>query len=203
MNSTRGRDIFLQILLFVFIAFWGIMAVSPTDRMQWLLENILVIVVVCSLCFTFKKFRFTNTSYFLLFVFLCLHTYAAHYTYQGIPVDMWLKSTYHTQRSYFDRFVHFMFGLILIYPVREFLTRVNATVHRGFWSFAVPIAVIVSLSTIFEVIEMLVALVAGQIGEEYAGLQGDKFDSEKDMALSLTGAILTSLLLALISRKKH
>ncbi|NHN31451.1 DUF2238 domain-containing protein [Paenibacillus agricola] len=191
----------LQVIILIFISFWCYMAISPSDRKLWLLENILTILLFICLCFTYKKFQFSNSAYALIFVFLCLHTYAAHYTYQGTPIDAWLKTTYHTQRGYFDRFVHFAFGFLGVYPVREVLTRF--TVIRGFWSFTAPIAYILSLSAIFEIIEMLVAALAGQIGQEYVGLQGDMFDSEKDMGLAFAGAVITSIILVMMARKKR
>jgi putative membrane protein len=191
----------LHLMIFVFAVYWGFMAISPSDRMQWLMESLLPVSVVLVLAFTYKVFRFSNFSYLLMFVFLCLHTYAAHYTYQGTPFDMWLKASYHTQRSYFDRVVHFVFGLFWAYPVRELLTR--AASQRGFWSYAIPAAVVFSCVAFFEIIEMGAALVAGQIGEEYVGLQGDVFDTQKDMGLGLAGAVISMGMLAWILWRKE
>jgi putative membrane protein len=191
----------LHVIILVFISFWGIMAVSPTDRKLWFLENILTILLFIFLWFTYKKFHFSNSAYIMIFVFLCLHTYAAHYTYQGTPIDMWLKTTLHTHRSYFDRFVHLAYGLLVVYPFREVLTRLTAL--RGFWLFTTPIAYILSLSAIFEIIEMIVAILAGQVGQEYVGLQGDMFDSEKDMGLAFVGAVISSIIFVVIASKNR
>ena len=113
---------------------------------------------------------------------------------------MWLKATFHTHRSYYDRVVHFAFGLFWTYPFRELLTRV--AVKRGFWSYAITVAVVFSCSASFEIIEMGAAYVAGQYGEEYVGMQGDVFDSHKDMGLGLTGAIISVGILAWVLWKK-
>ncbi|NOU92290.1 DUF2238 domain-containing protein [Paenibacillus sp. LMG 31456] len=199
-NIKFSHNPLLQLILVVFLAFWGILAISPTDRTQWLLENILLVLVILVLCITYRKYKLSNLSYLLIFVFLCLHTYAAHYTYQGTPIDQWLKSVIHTRRSYFDRFVHMMFGLLWFYPIRELLTRITGL--RMFWSLITTISFILSLGAVFEIIEMLVAILAGQTGQDYMGLQGDVFDSEKDMALSLIGAIISSFILAIIFRKR-
>jgi putative membrane protein len=190
-------SLLLKLLTGVFVVFWSVMAISPTDRSQWLLENILVILAAALLAFTYRKMKLSDPAYALIALFLCLHTYAAHYTYQATPVDMWLKAAFHTHRSYFDRFVHFMFGLLLLYPLREVLLRILSL--RAWWSYAVPLAFLVSFSAL---LEMGVAAVAGQIGQDYVGLQGDPFDSEKDMALSLTGALLAGVIAGIGQKKK-
>lgn len=176
------------------------MAISPTDRFQWTMENALLVGTVLVLAFTYGKFRFSNLSYLLIAVFLCFHTYGAHYTYQNTPFDAWLKASIHTQRSYYDRVVHFAFGLLMAYPFRDALTRLKTLNNRGFLSYFIPAALILSAGAVFEIIEMIAALAAGQAGQDYAGLQGDPFDSEKDMALSSVGGIIAVLTLAAIHK---
>jgi putative membrane protein len=197
-NIPFSSNRLLQLIIVISVIFWGVMAVSPTDRTLWLIENLLVIVTVLALVFTYRKFRFSNLSYLWMFIFLCLHTYAAHYTYQNTPLDMWLKTSFHTQRSYYDRVVHFAFGLFLAYPLREWLIRLTRL--RGFLSYAIPTAVILALSSLFEIIEMLVAAIAGQVGEKYIGLQGDIFDTQKDMGLGFIGGLISMGCLAWIHR---
>lgn len=178
----------LYVMIAVFAVYWVFMAISPTDRMQWLMENILLVSVVLVLLLTYKRFRFTQLSYLFIFIFLCFHTYGAHYTYQGTPFDVWLKAAFHTRRSYYDRVVHLLFGLLWAYPVREWLIRAGAM--RSLWSYAIPVAVVFSFSSFFEILEMGAACVAGQAGEEYVGMQGDIYDSQKDMGLGLAGALI-------------
>ncbi|ULL16217.1 DUF2238 domain-containing protein [Paenibacillus sp. H1-7] len=197
-----SRNHLLQVLFVSFLVFWAVMAIRPTDRLQWLLENVLVVVSGLLLILTYPKYRFSNLSYLCIFVFLCLHTYAAHHTYQNTPMDMWLKASFHTQRSYFDRVVHFAFGLLLTYPMREMLMRKAGL--RGFWSLAVSAAVIFACSALFEILEMIVALVGAQAGQDYMGMQGDPFDTHKDMALGLAGAIVSMGIVAWVRyRNRH
>lgn len=47
---TRNR--LLQLLIAVFAAFWIYMAFSPTNRMQWLMENLLPVAFVLFLSVT-------------------------------------------------------------------------------------------------------------------------------------------------------
>lgn len=194
------RNYQLQAMFSLYIVFWIAMAISPTDRLQWAMENLLPIGTIILLVVTYNKFPFTNLSYLFIFIFLILHTYAAHFTYQSTPFDIWLKNTFHTQRSYFDRVVHFAFGLLWTYPTRELLNRV-AKLGR-FSSFALPVSIVFSLSSLFEIVEMLVAIVAGKAGADYMGLQGDLFDSQKDMGLGLLGAVVSMGTLGILIRRK-
>lgn len=50
---------------------------------------------------------------------------------------------------------------------------------------------------------MIAAALAKQAGEQYIGLQGDVFDTQKDMALGLLGALLAMLVTTLASRNKQ
>lgn len=199
-DVSFSRNWPLHVMMFIFTAYWVYSAFSPTNRIQWLMENVLLIVVVLVLVFTYKVFRFSNLSYLFMFIFLILHTYGAHYTYQGTPFDAWLKGSYHTQRSYYDRVVHFFFGLLWVYPFRELLVR--AVALRGFWSYAIPAAVVLCFSASFEIIEMFAAYATEKYGEEYVGMQGDVFDSHKDMGLGIAGAILFLGILAWVRWRK-
>lgn len=180
----------LKFMLFIFILFFGLMAISPTERSQWLAVSLPLILVILILIFTYKWFHFSNLSYLLMLVFFCLHTYAAHYTYEGTPFDHWLKTLFHTRRSYYDRVVHFFFGLFFAFPFYEILK--SKVKLRGIWSIALPVAVVLSFSALFEILEMSVALVAGPGGEaKFVGMQGDIFDTQKDMALGLLGGVVS------------
>ncbi|BBH20125.1 hypothetical protein Back11_14700 [Paenibacillus baekrokdamisoli] len=116
--------------------------------------------------------------------------WAAHYTYQGTPFDFWLKTSFHTKRSYYDRVVHFAFGSFFSFPFREFLKcKIKLP---GIWSYILPVVVVLSFSALFEILEMLAALVAGPGGEaKFVGLQGDIFDTQKDMGLGFLGGVVS------------
>ncbi|NHN35022.1 DUF2238 domain-containing protein [Paenibacillus sp. S3N08] len=203
-NIPFSQNKLLHLLIVTFAIFWGILAISPIDRMQWLIENLLPVGTIIALALSYKKFAFSNLSYLylLIFIFLCLHTYAGHYSYEKTPFDMWLKSSFHTQRSFYDCIVHFTFGLFWTYVFREILIRV-AVQHR-FWSYTIPVAIALSFSSTFEIIEMLAAILAGgqAAGEKYVGLQGDVFDTQKDMGLALIGGMISMGILAWIAWRK-
>ncbi|HSR72017.1 MAG TPA: DUF2238 domain-containing protein, partial [Kiloniellales bacterium] len=88
-----------------------------------------------------------------------------------------------------DRFVHFAYGLLLAYPIRELFLRVADA--RGFWGYFLPLDLTMSTSMLFELIEWAAAEVfGGDLGIAYLGTQGDVWDAHKDMALASLGALI-------------
>ena len=93
------------------------------------------------------------------------------------------------ERNHFDRLVHFLYGLLLTYPMHELLVR-SAGV-RGYWSYFLPITISLAGSLFFELVEWVAAeLFGGDLGIAYLGTQGDVWDAQKDMALAALGAVL-------------
>jgi putative membrane protein len=193
-------------LALVFAVIWGLLAIAPYDRGDWALENAIVVVFVGALAATAKHLPFSRLSYTLIFLFLCLHSLGAHYTYAEVPYDAWTERLFGTplnevmgwRRNHFDRLVHFLYGVLLAYPIREVFVRVANV--RGFWGYFLPLDVAMSTSMIFELLEWGAAsLFGGDLGIAYLGTQGDVWDAHKDMALASTGALLTITLTAAIN----
>ena len=195
-------------LLIVFLAYAAASAIRPVDPKDWMLENALAAAFVLALILSYRRFPLSNVSYTLIFIFLCLHTIGAHYTYSLVPYDMWVKKlsgttinqTFGFQRNHFDRLVHFCFGLLLAYPIREIFIRIAGV--RGFWGYYPPLDVTMSFSMLYELIEWAAAVVLGsELGQAYLGTQGDVWDAHKDMALASLGAVICMVVVALINWK--
>ncbi len=117
---ARFRDHrLLQVLLGTYALVWVITAVAPLDRHDWFLENLLVFAVMALLVGTYRVFPLSALSYLLITTFLTLHANGAHYTYSEVPLGFWIQRTFGFARNPFDRVVHFSFGLLLAYPIRE------------------------------------------------------------------------------------
>ena len=199
-------------LLAIFLVYWGAWAIRPVDRHDWMLENALTVAFVAALAWSYRRFPLSNISYTLIFLYLCLHTVGAHYTYSLVPYDRWFRALFGTglndlagwKRNHFDRLVHFGFGFLLAYPIREMFCRVAGA--RGFWGYYLPLDVTMSFSMLYELVEWAVAAVfGGDLGAAYLGTQGDEWDAHKDMALASLGALITMTVVALINWKfdKH
>ena len=182
-----------RIALGLFLAyglFWSALAVAPVSRHDWLLENLLTVGLVTTLVFTYHRFPFSLTSYTLIAVFMVLHAIGAHYTYSEVPFGFWLKDVLTLSRNPFDRIVHFAYGLLLAYPLRELLVRLAGL--RGGWSYFLPVSGVLAQSGFFEVVEAVVAMIVSpELGSMYLGTQGDEWDAQKDMAAAFAGATLT------------
>ncbi|WP_248930115.1 DUF2238 domain-containing protein [Paenibacillus hamazuiensis] len=173
----------------VYGAFWGWMAVSPSSRYDWFLENLLIFATLIALAATYRRFAFSNRSYAMTALFLALHTWGAHYSYGSMPIEAWLQSITGSTRDNYDRIVHFCYGLLLAHPIFEFLLR-YAKLGRG-TAYIFSATVILASGAFYELIEMWVAhLVAPEIGTLFIGTQGDEWDTQHDMELALYGAII-------------
>ena len=190
----------------LFAAVWIALAINPQYRADWALENVAVIIFVVALAASHRRFLLSRLSYTLIFVFLFVHEVGAHYTYAEVPYDTWAKAVTGRslneamgwQRNHFDRFAHFLYGLMMAYPLREFFLRVAAA--RGFWGYFLPLDVTISTSAIFELFEWGAAeIFGGELGAAYLGTQGDVWDAHRDMALASAGALISMLVTALIN----
>jgi putative membrane protein len=176
-------------LLLVFIGFWSWAAYKPVHPDDWLLENYLVFIWVPIILLSARYFKLSNISYTLLTVFMCLHVVGSHYTYAEVPFGYTLQDWFGSDRNMYDRLVHFCFGFLLAYPVREIYVRLAGA--KGFWSYLFPIDMTFGFSAIYEIIEWRAAAnVPPELGLAFLGSQGDVWDAQKDMALAGGGAIV-------------
>ena len=198
---------YLLVLAVLFGLVWTALALAPWHRADWALENALVAVFVAVVALTYKRLTLSRVSYTLIFLFLCLHEVGAHYTYAEVPYDQWFKSLTGTtfnslagwERNNFDRVIHFGYGLLLAYPVREVFWRVASA--RGFWGYFLPLDLTMSTSMMFELFEWVAAeIFGGELGQAYLGTQGDVWDAHKDMALASAGALVAMLITYAINR---
>ena len=191
-----GRRAYLGGLAGVFTVCWLLLAVRPYARDTWLLENLLLVVGVLALLASHRALPLSRISYTLIFVFLLLHSIGAHYTYSLVPWADWMGSIglgvlvpADASRNHFDRIVHFTYGLLLAYPIREVFLRVADL--RGFWGYFFPLSVTLSTSVLYELAEWGAAEVfGGDLGIAFVGVQGDVWDAQKDMALAGVGALI-------------
>ena len=195
IRADFARNRLLQGLLLWYGLFWAVMAIAPYNRHDWLLENVLVFITVPVLLLTHRRFPFSELSYLLIVLFLTLHAIGAHYTYEKVPLGYWIQDAFQLNRNHFDRSVHFSFGLLIAYPIREGLIRIVGV--RGAWAFYLPVSAILSWSGLFEIFEMAAAVaVSPELGNAYLGTQGDVWDAQKDMLAAMIGATICMTLTA-------
>jgi len=197
-NRFRSRS-FLMVLTALYAAIWIWAAWAPVYRFDWFLENILTTVTLAVLIASFKRLPLSDITYLLLFVFLVLHAVGGHYTYSNVPLGFWIKDAFGLARNHFDRLVHFSFGFLLFYPMREVIIRsvTRNSFHAGLFAVSLNCAA----SGLFEIFEMFTAvIVSPEAGTAYLGTQGDEWDAQKDMALAFGGSFVAFFLTELAVR---
>ncbi len=177
------------ILLAIFVIVWILLSIKVNHRQDWMLENLLTVPFVIFIAWSYNKFRLSNLSYTLMFVFMTLCVIGSKYTYAEVPFGFWMQEAFGFARNHYDRIVHFSFGLLMAYPIREIFLRIaNA---KGFWGFYLPLDVVLSFSAVYEILEWIIAIsFSPGLGTAYLGSQGDEWDAIKDMTLAGLGAVI-------------
>ena len=179
----------------------AISAFRPESVYDWFLENALVFSFAAALVVTYRKLALSDLTYVLLLVYLCFHEWGAHYKYSDVPLGEWMKPWLATKRNDYDRVIHFSFGLLCTYPMQEVFRR--AVKVPGRWQYYLPIECTLALSAFYELLEALMAnILTPERGEEFVGMQGDIWDSQKDMFVATAGSVVAMLILAAIRYRR-
>jgi putative membrane protein len=191
----------LQVLCGLFAVVFAVSAYRPIMAEDWWLENGLVFICVGGLIVNYKRLVFSELSYLLIFAFLAMHEWGAHYKYAIVPFGEWMKHAFHTNRNDYDRIVHFAFGFLLAYPQREILLR-KANLSR-MWALVLTPVLILGYGAGYEITEAMAAwYLSPDAGEAFLGLQGDPWDTHKDMFMAYAGALVAVAIVAVLTRRR-
>nr|WP_321221443.1 DUF2238 domain-containing protein [uncultured Psychroserpens sp.] len=173
----------LTVLLFI----WS--AIHPYEYFTWLLEVSPAIIGVLVLMVTFKKFRFTNFVYVLIFFHCAILIIGGHYTYAEVPLFDWIQETFNQTRNNYDKVGHFAQGFVPAMITRELLIRKNV-INSNSWLNFIVVCIAMAISVTYEFIEWAVSLSTGEGGDSFLGTQGYIWDTQSDMLYATVGAIL-------------
>jgi putative membrane protein len=190
MPGYNRYTCFLLALVFAVII-WS--AIDPHDRLTWWLEVIPALLGLAVLFALRRKFRFTPLVQTLIALHMILLAVGGHYTYARVPLGNWARLFFHLGRNHYDRLGHFAQGLVPALITREIVLRRNLISH-GWISFFV-ICTAMAVSSLYELTEWLAAVTYGSNADAFLGGQGDIWDTQKDMACALVGAICAVALL--------
>jgi putative membrane protein len=189
----------LQFFSLAFLICWAATFINTPNRTNWFTENTLTFIFIVSLALTHRKFKFSDASYTMMFVYILLHIYGAEYTYAENPFGFWMKDALHLQRNHYDRIVHCSFGLLLAYPMRDYFK--NHFEWPNWVCWVLPCEITLSFSAMYELIEWLVAdIFFPAEGDAYLGSQGDIWDAQKDMGIAFTGAVTAMVAISLMKK---
>jgi putative membrane protein len=181
-----------KILYILFIFFWLILAINPQFRDDWLLENILVFILFPTVVWLDKKYKFSIFAFTLIFLFGTAHIIGAHFTYSQMYYFDIVTNFFNFERNHYDRVVHFLFGLLITLPFYEILLH-N---FKSKIALSITFLLIISISSIYEQIEwIIVELFYQDLGISFLGAQGDIWDAQKDISLSIIGAFITIIII--------
>lgn len=185
---TKNNYTIPLLLLALYGVVFVALAIEPRDRAVWWAENIPVLIVVGALVGISRYFRFSNTSYALMTVFIILHTIGGHYTFERVPFGA-VSELFGFERNHFDRLAHFSVGFYA-YPIAEYL--MIKRLVRARWIVALfPVFAIVTVAGAYEIVEWQYALSSDPAaGIAVLGSQGDIWDAQKDILADTLGALL-------------
>ena len=189
--SVQSKLIFF-LVSFLVIFIWS--AVHPHDFFTWFLEVLPAVVGVAILAATYRRFKFTDLAYVLVFLHAIILMIGGHYTYAEVPLFNWIKDTFGLSRNHYDRVGHFAQGFVPAILAREILLRTTALKRGKMLSYLV-VSICLALSAFYELIEWRVSVAAGAAADAFLGIQGDIWDTQWDMTFALVGAVSSLLLL--------
>ena len=193
------KNIYLMLVVFFGSFIWSI--INPKEGFTCFLEIIPAIIGVLILALTFKKFRFTDFTYFLILIHCIILFVGGHYTYAEVPLFDYIKEIFGQSRNNYDKVGHFAQGLVPAMIIRELFIRKKVISNEGFFNFII-VSICLAISAAYEWLEWGVSLATGDGGDSFLGTQGDVWDTQSDMLFATIGAIVGLILFSKIQDKQ-
>tara|TARA_R110000850_G_scaffold18580_3_gene56823 strand:- start:23182 stop:23766 length:585 start_codon:yes stop_codon:yes gene_type:complete len=175
-----------MLVVFFGTMIWSI--INPNEGFTCFLEIIPAIIGVLILAFTFKKFRFTDFTYFFILIHCIILFIGGHYTYAEVPLFDWIREVFDQSRNNYDKVGHFAQGFVPALIIRELFIRKNVIANKSFFNFII-VSICLAISAAYEWIEWAVSLMTGEGGDAFLGTQGYIWDTQSDMLYATIGAV--------------
>jgi putative membrane protein len=188
----------LLLLILVFIV-WIWSAYDAASSHNWFAENsitFILIPIIFGVCIMYIKF--SQLSFTLIAILLILHAVGAHYNYGHVPFGVTLAKFLGVEGNIYDKLVHFSFGFLIFYPLREFFLRVSPA--KGFWGYLLPFNGILGLAALYEIFEWVTVLnLPSETAHLFIG-GTDPFDTTKDLLMAGIGSLLALLIVGTLEK---
>lgn len=188
-----------MLVVFVGTFIWSI--INPEESFTCFLEIIPAIIGVLLLALTFKKFRFTDFTYFLILIHCIILFIGGHYTYAEVPLFDYFREIFNQSRNNYDKVGHFAQGLVPAMIIRELFIRKKVIGNQRFFNFII-VSICLAISAAYEWIEWGVSLATGDGGDAFLGTKGYVWDTQSDMLFAALGAIVGLILFAKIQDRQ-
>ena len=175
--------------------------IDPKDYFIWFLEVAPALIGLVILVLSYKKFPLTTLLYTLILIHCVILMVGGHYTYAEVPLFDTIKPWFGFERNNYDRVGHFAQGFVPAIIAREILIRLKIVTLPNWRNFII-VSICLAFSAFYELIEWFVAILSGTAADDFLATQGDVWDTQSDMALALTGAIMALLLLSKLHDKQ-
>lgn len=186
------KKYFPHILLWLYLILFIVCAINPTDRWVWWAENLPVIWVVLFLVLSYRKWQFSNFSYFLMSLWIVIHTIWGHYTFEFVPFDF-VNNLFWFERNMYDRIGHFIIWFYA-FPIMEYLWKTKK-IQQKWLLYTCWISFLLAIAWAYEIFEWIYAITADPAEwSAVLGSQWDVWDAQKDMLLDTLWAILMVLI---------
>lgn len=191
MQSRSSRYPLALLVATAVVLVWS--AIRPHDYFTWILEVLPAILAAAILVPTYHRFRFTPLVYTLIALHAVILIVGGHYTYAEVPLGDWVQDAFHQSRNNYDKLGHFAQGFVPALVGREILLR-KTPLKRGAWLSFIVVSICLAISAVYELFEWGTAELSGTAAEAFLGMQGDVWDTQKDMLTALIGATCALLL---------
>ena len=186
-TSWRMTPFVLSILFVVQAAALGLLN-PPAGWGHYGGNLVLPVLLTLTLALTLKKFPFTPITYAAVFVHFSGILYGAYYDNSHIPIGEWVADFIGSERNPYDRFLHFALGFTTVSAMYEIVLR-RSELTSSKWRWSVAWHFTFAIGAIWEVIEVIaVSIFAPEKSDQIRGIQGDKYDTQWDMAVVGIGA---------------
>lgn len=184
-------------LMLSYVLILIISCINPIYPQQMWLQHSATLIIGIFLVYDIKKDLLKPDTFVCIYLFMLLHIIGARWIYSYVPYDLWFQklsgvgfnSFFGLQRNHYDRFVHFMFGVLMMIPFAEFYKKwfkVDCKI-----ALHMALMLVLASSLIYELFEWsLTLLLSTEQADNYNGQQGDFWDAQKDMALAGLGGLL-------------
>ena len=166
------------------------------DLPTWCLEVAPVLLALPFLWLFGKSGRMSPFLQVFILVHALILMIGGHYTYALTPLGNWVRDLGIGERNNYDKLGHFYQGLMPALLIREIFLRLGYWKKHPVFLGTLTVLAAGGVSAFYEVLEMTVAVIMGGSADAFLGTQGYVWDTQTDMAMALTGALIGVFLLA-------
>ncbi|MHC4762390.1 MAG: DUF2238 domain-containing protein [Planctomycetota bacterium] len=163
-KEMRLHIFLLAALVLIFI--WSL--IDCFDLLTWGLEAFPAVIGLSILILVYRKFRFTNLVYFLIWIHAVILLIGAHYTYARMPLFNWIRDAFELSRNHYDRLGHIAQGFVPAMIARELLLR-KSPLERGKWLFFIVVCICLAISAFYELLEWTAAVISAEASQSFLG----------------------------------